>query len=113
MGVPVGMLPHQVTRVRPASSTDAHGNATYDYGAAADRKVMPGWVQQDRRDEPRSNGRDPLEQQWLLVTNDADIQGHDHIEWSGPTMEVEGPPEPIYTPAGYHHTESTLRAVEG
>lgn len=113
MGVPAGMLPHSVTRVRPATAPDAHGNEQPDYGGGADRKVMPGWVQQDRRDEPREDGRDPLEQRWLLITNDDDVQGRDRIEWSGPTMEVEGPPEPVFTPAGYHHLESTLRAVEG
>ncbi|MEU6204590.1 hypothetical protein ABZ814_13495 [Micromonospora musae] len=113
MGVPDSLLPHTITRVRPAQSTDAHGNTVYDYGEAAARKAMRGWVQQDRRSEPREDGRDPLEQRWLLVTNDQDIQGRDRIEWSGPTMEVEGPPEPVFTPAGYHHLESTLRVVAG
>lgn len=113
MAIPDHMLPHTVTRVRPTTSTDSYGSTTYDYGAAANRKQLRGWMQQDRRTEPRSDGREPLAQDWLLVTNDGDIAGRDRIEWSGPTMEVEGPPEPVYTPAGYHHTETTLRVVAG
>lgn len=113
MGVPGHMLPHTITVVRPATATDAYGTTTYDYGAGATRTAMAGWMQQDRRGEPRTDGREPLEQRWLLITNHADIAGRDRVEWSGPTMEVEGPPEPVYTPAGYHHTEATLRAVAG
>lgn len=113
MAIPAGKLPHTITRVRPVVGTDAYNSQTYDYGEAADRREMPGWMQQDRRGEPLEDGRDPLEQAWLLITNDPDVQGLDQVEWSGPTMQVEGPPEPVYTPAGYHHTESTLRAVSG
>ena len=113
MGVPDSLLPHQVTIVRPATGTDTYGSTTYDYGLGATRTTVAGWMQQDRRTEPATDGRDPLEQRWLLITNHQDIQGRDRVEWSGPTMEVDGPPEATYTPAGYHHTEATLRAVEG
>lgn len=115
MPVPTALLPHQVTVVRPVVSTDAHGSQVYDYGAAATRTTVAGWLQQDRRAEPRSDGREPLEQRWALVTNHEDVQGRDRIEWAETpaVFEVEGPPEPTYTPAGYHHTEATLRVVEG
>lgn len=117
-GVPAAMLPHTITRVRPATATDAYGNETYDYGAGASRTSMAAWMQQDTRAEPTSSGRDPLEQRWLMVTNDADVRGRDRVEWTPPSgaallFEVEGPPAPVYTPAGYHHTESTLRVVSG
>ncbi len=113
MGVPDALLPHDVTIVRPATTTDSHGNDVRDYGAGATRTEMRAWMQQDRRTEPRTDGRDPLEQAWLMVTNDDDVQGLDRVEWGEQTFEVEGPPEPVHTPAGYHHTESTLRAVAG
>lgn len=113
MGVPDRLLPHQVTIVRPAVSTDSYGSQRYDYGVGATRTTVAGWMQQDRRMEPRTDSREPLEQRWLLVTNHQDITGRDRIEWDGPTMEVEGPPAPVHTPAGYHHTETTLRAVTG
>jgi hypothetical protein len=118
MAVPARLLPHTVTRVRPATSTDSYGNTTYDYGSSASRKDMAAWLQQNNRAEPLSNGRDPLDQVWLLVTNDKDIQGRDRVEWTDPagndvTFEVDGPPAPVFTPGGYHHTESTLRVVSG
>lgn len=113
MGVPDHLLPHQVTIVRPAIGADSYGNQTYDYAGGATRTTVAGWMQQDRRTEPRSDGREPLDQDWLLVTNHTDVQGRDRVEWSGPTMEVEGPPEPVYTPAGAHHVEATLRVVSG
>ena len=108
--LPANLLPHTVTRVRSTTSTDSHGNATE---SGTSEKTMAAWMQQDQRDEPLSDGRDPLVQVWLMLSNDSDILGRDRIEWSGPTLEVDGPPEPAYTPAGYHHTESTLKVVAG
>ena len=118
MGVPASMLPHTVTVVHPAVSSDAYNNVTYDYGAAATRAAAPAWLQQDQRTEPHPDGRDPLDQFWLMVTNYDGIAGVDRIEWAdhpaGPVVfTVDGPPEPAYTPAGYHHSELTLRVTEG
>lgn len=118
MGVPAAMLPQRVTRVRPAESTDGYGDTTYDYGAGAARTTgIPAWLQQDNRSEPRTDGREPLVQLWLMVTNEPDWTGRDQVEWTGPggpvVFAVEGPAEPVYTPGGAHHTELTLRVVEG
>lgn len=113
MGVPDHLLPHTVTRVRAATSTDAYNNTVTSWGESASRTTMAGWLQQNTRTEPRSDGRDPLEQTWLLVTNDDDVLGTDRFEIGAATYEVEGPPEPVYTPAGYHHLETTLRLVTG
>lgn len=114
--IPERLLPHTVTVVRPAVSTDAHGSAVYDYGAGAARAQIRAWLQQDRRSEPLSDGRDPLVQRWLLVTNHRDIHGKDRVEWAdmpGVVWEVDGPPAPLYTPSGCHHLEANLRVVEG
>ena len=112
--IPTALLPQTVQRIRPSTSTDAYGNAARTYAAPpADSKDMAAWLQQDRRLRPLSDGRDPLEQNWLLMTNDDDIQGYDRIVFGSITFEVEGPPESVYTPAGYHHTEATLRKVSG
>lgn len=113
MGVPAHMLPHTVTRVRAATTTDSYNNTVPSWGDSASRLDMAAWLQQNQRSEPRSDGRDPLDQLWLLVTNEADILGGDRVEFGGMTFEVEGPPEPVYTPAGFHHTEATLRVVTG
>jgi hypothetical protein len=116
--VPDRLLVHSVTVVHPAETVDAYGNADYDYGVAATRISIRGWLQQDQRDETLTEGRDPLDQRWLLVTNVGTIDGNDRIEWGGHpagaiTFAVDGPPEPAYTPAGFHHVEATLRIVEG
>lgn len=113
MGIPDAMLPHTVTKVRPAVTTSNYGNTAYDYGVAATRTDIRAWLQQNTRAEPRPDGREALEQSWLLMTNDPDVQGIDRIEFDALTFGVEGPPGPYYTPAGFHHTEATLRIVDG
>jgi hypothetical protein len=113
MGIPSYLLIHTATRVRAATSTDSYNNTVTDWGAAASRTDMAAWLQQNTRTEPRSDGRDPLEQTWLLITNEDDVLGTDRFEIDGTTYEVEGPPEKVYTPAGYHHLETTLRLVTG
>lgn len=125
MGVSSALLPHTVTVVEPVEQTDAYNNVTLDYGVSATRTVLePGgpndgaWLQQDQRSEPHPDGRDPLDQRWLMVTNYPSITGKARIEWDdhpqGPVVfTIDGPPEPAYTPTGFHHLECTLRVTEG
>lgn len=114
MGVPGHLLPLEVTVVRPVVVTDAYGSQTYDYGAAATRTTeVRCWLEQQERSEPLTDGRAPLIQRWLLVTNHFDILGRDRIEHGSKTYEVDGEPEPVYTPAGQHHLEATLKKVDG
>lgn len=118
MGIPEALLPQRVTKVRPASTADTYGNAVPDYGDDATRTAdIPGWLQQSPASEPRAEGRDATVATWLLMTNDTDLLAADHIEWAGPAgalvFEVDGPPEPVYTPAGLHHIEANLRIVTG
>lgn len=121
-GIPASLLAQTVTIVRPAVTIDAYGSQQYDYGVAATRTAAAAWLQQGAAgstgaSEPLEDGRDPLVGTWLMMTNTDDVQGHDQIEWTGPVaavvFEVIGPPEPAYTPVGYHHTETTLRVVTG
>jgi hypothetical protein len=113
MGIPEHLLPHTVTLVRPAETAEGYGNTAYDYGDDATRTDIAAWLQQDKRAEPISDGRDPLIQVWLLITNHEDVRGRDRIEVGATTYQVEGPPEPVYTPGGLHHVEATLKAVAG
>jgi hypothetical protein len=123
MGLPARLLSQTVTRVRPTKTTDAYGSDQYDYGVTATRTTYPGgtpngaWIEQQSRTEPLTDGRDPLVESWLLMLNESDVDGRDRFEWIGPngtlTFEVDGPPRPVHTPAGFHHTEATLRAVAG
>jgi hypothetical protein len=110
---------HTAVLVRPASTTDAYNNSKLDYGAAATRTEITGWLQQDQSAEPAVDGRNPQTRRWLLMTNHQDVQATDRIEWdahpSGQplTFEVDGPPEPVYTPFGAHHLEVALKLIEG
>lgn len=118
MPVPVALLPHTVTVIEPVEQTDAYNNATFDYGDDATRTQVAAWLQQDQRSEPHPDGRDPLDQRWLMVTNYPSITGKARIEWGdhpqGPVVfTIDGPPEPAYTPTGFHHLECTLRVTEG
>ncbi len=117
MPVPEHLLIHTVTVVEPASVTDAYNNATPDYDAGT-RTDVSAWLQQDVRSETFADGRDPLDQRWLMITNHSPISGAARIEWAdapGGTMtfDVDGPTEPTYTPAGFHHSELTLRVTSG
>lgn len=113
MGVPDHLLPHTVMVVRPALVPDDYGNTRRDYGETATRTEIRAWMQQDHRSEARTDGREAGIQAWLMVTNHGDLLRRDRIEFNGTTFEVEGPPEPVATPAGSHHTEATLRVVDG
>jgi len=115
--LPSHLLTEAVTRVRPVASTDSYGT-TWDYGTAAARAPLTGWLQQDQRTEVFTEGRDVMSQRWLLMTNELDIDANDRIEWpdhpAGTVIfAVDGPPEPVSTPRGRDHAEVTLRVVEG
>lgn len=114
MGVPDRLTPRTVTLVRPALVPDDYGNDKRDYSEGmATRTPIEAWMQQDDREEARSDGREAAIQLWLMVTNHPDVARHDRVEDGALTFDVEGPPEPVYTPAGFHHTEATLRVVDG
>jgi hypothetical protein len=119
-GLPVLLEPQTLTVITPTGGgLDGFGNTTWDYGVGATRRDIIGWIQQDQRTEGFQPGRDPLEESWLLITNDTGITGRDRIYWGahplGPiTFEIEGPPEPAYRPGtGFHHTEATMRRLVG
>ena len=116
--LPAHLLVHEVTVVHPAPVTDAYQNTTYDYGPAASRRSLWAWLQQDQRAERNDDGRGASSEAWLLMCNDPDIAQHDRVDWAGHpagavTFVVDGPPEPTYTPRGFHHLEATLAIVKG
>jgi hypothetical protein len=117
--IPDGLLIHDVIVVNPASGVDAYGSSVWDYGAGATRTDIKAWLQQEQRSEPFTDGRAPDVERWLMITNHADIADKARIEWAGETapvtFEVDGPPEPVYAglAGSYHHTETSLRHIEG
>jgi hypothetical protein len=110
MGIPSHLLVHAVTLTHPTTSSDAYNDEVEAYAGGSS---ITAWLQQNTRAEPHTDGRDPLVQTWLLMTNEEDVRGRDRVTFDGVVYEVDGPPEKVYTPAGFHHTEATLRLVTG
>lgn len=117
--IPARLLIHDVTVVNPAETADAYGSTVWDYGAGATRTDIKAWLQQDTRSEAFTEGRAADLERWLMISNHADIADKARIEWAGETaalvFEVDGPAEPVYAglAGAYHHTETSLRHVEG
>lgn len=105
------IFPHQFTYIVPAVSTDIFHNASRDYSGTVSGPVA-GWLQQNSRNELRLEGRDPAVGGWTLFTLTS-LNRYDRVLWSGFIFEVEGQPNPLYTPAGLHHYEVSLYTVEG
>ena len=115
--IPDGLLVHTVTRIRPATSTDAYGNTAKDYVTGAATASVRCRLQQDQRAE-QFVGRDATEQLWTMFTNELDIRFDDRIRWDdhpagAMTFDVAGPPEPVADGAGHHHREVSLRGQAG
>jgi hypothetical protein len=111
--IPDHLLPHTVTVVHPLVTTDSYNDQKYDYGAAATRVDITGWIQQDTRAAVAENGGDPLTGGWLLMTNSTEPSGRDRIEWDGRVFSTAGEPAPVCTPAGLHHLEVPMEVVDG
>lgn len=120
--VPGRLMPHIVTIVTPATSTDSYGNTVYDYGGGATRTAdVKAWLQQDQRALVTTQGADPLQEKWLMVTNHSPINRRARIEWAdfpggAVVFELDGQPNPSYNPLAptpLHHTELTLKIVDG
>src|SRR5262245_14001729 len=108
--IPSTLLIHTVTWIVPSTSTDTYGNTTRTYGSGTS---ISGRMQQDKAAEPLADGRDPLEREWTLFTNQDGISGYDRIVFGSLTFEVDGPPKPTYGASGLHHAEVALRKVDG
>lgn len=110
VAIPASLLIHTVTWIVPSTSVDTYGNTTRTYGSGTS---ITGRVQQDSGAEPLSDGRDPLEYRWTFFTNQEGIAGHDRIVFGALVFEVEGPAAPAYGAAAFHHSEVSLRLIEG
>lgn len=115
--VPAYLLTRTVVVVKPVITVDAYNSPDYDYGPAASRVTIDAWLQQDERQRVAVTGARPLRERWTLITNSTEIERRDHIEWSSPqgfkVFELDGQPEPTYTPGGVHHFEVALVRIDG
>lgn len=107
-----GLLVHDVTILTPGTQADRYGGTDKRWDNAEEATVK-GWVAQQSRSEV-TDGREAQVSGWVLYLDpDATVTGKDRIVWEGITFEVDGPPNPAWTPRGLHHYEVPLRAVTG
>jgi len=115
----IGYLPHSGDVIRPGLAEDGYGNTVSDWESATVTRI-PCWVQQNTRNTEVTDGRRAVAAGFLLITTSpADLfTGIERFLWleapGGPMlMELDGPGEAAYTLSGFHHTEATLRRVDG
>lgn len=116
MSLPADLLIHEVTRVRPTTSTDGWNNPT-ETGTTRTAGIAVR-LQQDTHAEVYMDGRTPTEQRWRMYSNEPDWHRADRVEWDqGPdgllVFEMFGEPNPVYDRESLHHVEATLRIVDG
>lgn len=107
-----GLLVRDVTRLRAQLVTDSHGSEIKDW-TNPDTITGKGWLAQRFHTEEGALREAEISTWHLTVYPNFDVQAHDRIVIDGQTFEVDGPPRPAWTPRGHHHTEVTLRIVEG
>jgi hypothetical protein len=114
-------MPHSVDVIFPAVTSDGRGNMTLVYDSPPATTVSTrAWLQQDTGDESPTDGRNPQTRRWfmIIVLPNTVFTGNERIVWTGApgapvTFDAWGPAEPTFTPRGYHHTEVSLRRVDG
>ena len=103
---------HDITVRRAARTTGRGADQVADWSDTTDTPIR-GWVAQQSTGDSRQ-GRSGDVSSWLLqCPATADVRPGDRIIWSGMTFDVDGRPNPAWTPRGEHHTEVALRLVEG
>ncbi len=107
-----GLLVHDVTILTAARAENRYGREEKDWSSATETTAK-GWVSQSSRSEV-IDGREAQVSSWVLFLHpDAVLDGLDRVRWEGITFEVDGPPNPAWTPRGLHHYEAPLRVVDG
>lgn len=111
MGISTGMLPHTVTKRRPAEVEGPYGGTTLDYDNPTDTDIA-GFMQPGNVEEIDGR-REAGVAEWRLFTNHADIVETDQVVWNSDVYDVDGPARRFDTPTGFHHLEVPLKKVDG
>ena len=103
-----------ITRNRPATTTDRHGNEIPDWGNSADLPIGGCFVQGGVSQE-LLGGRDAITVAWTVYAPaGVDVTGTDEITWQGTRYPINGEPMRIQSPTGaLSHTVIELRRVNG
>lgn len=109
--IPEHLLPITVTWIRPGTTTNDYGDTIPDY-ANPTTSSLPVMIEQ-RRAVEEGGSRDATITTLVLFTNELGIDALDRFVWAAATFEVDGEPWVVYSPGGPHHTEVTIKRVEG
>lgn len=105
--------PHTVTRLRPPLVEDRRGDERRDWPNAEATPDLRVWVQQRSATEQVDATRDEQRTSWLMFSGVNDWLTTDRVLWQGRTFEVDGEPQVLQTPRGFHHVEVSLLRVAG
>lgn len=108
-----GLLVRQAVVAIPGESTDRYGSRHPDWDTATYIEEQC-WLDQRSSTENRDDGRDAVivDAVYYAEATSA-ITEFARVAIDGTTYEVIGRPRAAWTPAGAHHIEADLRAVEG
>lgn len=107
-----GLLCHEVTIVRPSTTTDRYGDAVKS-ATAGRRWTTAARVAQQSRIEDH-DGREARVTDWLVyLPAGTDIVATDRLLWGVFVFEVIGVPNRAPDRRTEHHVECDLRLVEG
>lgn len=110
--MPVAFATQTITRVRPTTTTDAHGNEAADWDDANELVIRYCSVQPGATEEDLQNREGVLIQWTVYAPAGADVRATDAVDFQGVRYAVDGEPKRWMTGI-LDHTVIALRRWEG
>jgi len=105
------LLVRDVTILRPGTITD-RTDTVADWSTATSTHTN-GWLAQRSAAEVLDNRTAGVTGWTLVLPGGTDVRRTDRVTIDAVTYEVDGDPNPAWTPRGEHHVEVSLRRVDG
>lgn len=106
------LLVHDVSVLTATAVENRYGGTDLDWSNPTIATVK-GWVSQRSSTEDFVD-RDAQVDQWILFLHPhATVTHANRVAWEGIVFEVDGRPNPAWSPRGLHHYEVPLRVVAG
>jgi hypothetical protein len=113
MALPASLATKTVTRIRAATTMDAHGNTILNWGAASSTAIVGCGVQPLDGSE-NVLGRDAVTTLLkLYAPPEADLLSSDRIQYGGATYEIDGNVQVLDALPALAHKKCFLKLVEG
>lgn len=105
-------LPHTVTVLTPATTTDVYGNTVLDWDNATSA-TRRAYMQPTGADEVTQQASREAQVREYRCFDNSGFAGTERVTWASLTFDVVGPSRRWDTPRGLHHYETAMRVVEG